>query len=163
LPNKVYKLDAACGGKTYDNAARYEGAGPHPVAVFMPTELGQLLPTTPGPPKGAFWPPANPSDPAAVQLVACGRLVAQERLTGQVCGPYVIPGPPVTVPMAAATYEIRIYELRTHRLIQTATVKGEDTDCSPVISANYTPETFLSDLTFPQWQTVLHDPVTKNL
>lgn len=35
LPDGVYDLDEACDGKAYKRAARYEGDGPHPVAVFM--------------------------------------------------------------------------------------------------------------------------------
>ncbi|GAB3747156.1 hypothetical protein [Microlunatus parietis] len=42
LPDDVYRLDKACAGATYGNAAPYAGPAPHPVTVQMPTQSGQL-------------------------------------------------------------------------------------------------------------------------
>lgn len=78
LPDRVYELASACGGTTYDDAAPYTGPGPHPVAIFMPSEFGELLLVRPDMPDRSDWPAANPEDPAAVHLVAWLRSVLVE-------------------------------------------------------------------------------------
>ncbi len=158
LPDHVYELDRACDGTRYDDAAPYAGPPPHPVTVQMPTETGQLLNVTPELPDGSVWAAAAPTEPEAVQLVACGILEDEQRSAELVCGPYSPSGygSGVSVPMARATYRIRVYELRTHRELRSVEVEGEDTGCPEVISED-PPDRLLSELTDAQWQTVLAD------
>lgn len=154
LPDRVHELDKACGGTTYDDAAPYAGPAPHPVAVFMPSEVGQLLKVTPYLPDDSVWEPGHPEDTAVVQLVACGTLEGEQRSGKPVCGYH---GRSVEVPMSLATYRITVYELRTHREVRSAVVEGAGTGCPPAISAHSTPDRFLSELTGSQWQSVLAD------
>lgn len=159
LPDRVYKLETACGGTTYEDAAPYTGPGPHPVAIFMPTEFGELFVVRPDMPDRSDWAAANPEDPAAVQLVACGTVDSERRSADLVCGGYgAMVGRSTAVPMARATYRIRVYELRTHRELRSVLVEGEDTHCPLSISAP-PPERLLSELTAAQWQPVLADLV----
>ncbi|HVX45151.1 MAG TPA: hypothetical protein VHC49_14775 [Mycobacteriales bacterium] len=157
LPGDVYKLDKACSGTTYGDAAPYSGKAPHPVAVFMPSEVGQLLPETPTLSDQSAAIDGYTGKPAAVQLVACGTLKGAQR-SGS-CGGYL--GLDRSIPMTRATYRIRVYELRTHRQVRSVVVQGADTTCPSSISANYTPKKMLSALTDEQWRTVLDGPVER--
>ncbi len=164
LPDDVYKLDKACDGTTYDDAAPYAGPAPHPVTVNMPSETGQLLNVTPELPDGSAWEAADPDDPAAVQLVACGSLQSEQPPVELDCGPYSPSGygSGTSVPMVRATYRIRVFELRTHREVHSVVVEGEDTGCPEVISAD-PPDRLLTDLSDAQWQTVLADLINADL
>jgi hypothetical protein len=164
LPDDVYKLDQACDGTAYDAAAPYAGPAPHPITVHMPTESGQLLNVTPDRPDGSVWEAADPKEPKAVQLVACGSLEGEQQAVELTCGPYSPTGygTGTSVPMARATYRISVYELRTHREVHSVTVEGEDTECPEVISAD-PPDRLLSELSDDQWQTVLGDLVNARL
>ncbi|WP_435121494.1 hypothetical protein [Amycolatopsis thermoflava] len=101
LPDRVYKLETACGGTTYEDAAPYTGPGPHPVAIFMPTEFGELFVVGPDRPDRSDWAAANPEDPAAVQLVACGTVESERRSADLVCGGYGAPQRTHGCPVAA--------------------------------------------------------------
>ncbi|WP_157360557.1 hypothetical protein [Amycolatopsis thermoflava] len=159
LPDRVYKLETACGGTTYEDAAPYTGPGPHPVAIFMPTEFGELFVVGPDMPDRSDWAAANPEDLAAVQLVACGTVESERRSADLVCGGYgAMVGRSTAVPMARATYRIRVYELRTHRELRSVLVEGEDTHC-PLSISDPPAERLLSELTAAQWQPVLADLV----
>lgn len=154
LPDSVSHLDKACGGATYDAATPYAGPPPHHVAVFMPTEVGQLDSETPElSDRSAVV--ESYEEPTAVQLVACGTVEGEQRSSD--CGGYI--GLARSIPMVRATYRIRVYELRTHRGVRSVVVKGADTACPQYVSANYTPKRFLSGLTDAQWQSVLDDLV----
>ncbi|WP_152365231.1 hypothetical protein [Microlunatus speluncae] len=164
LPDDVYELDRACDGTTYDDATPYAGPAPHPVTVQMPSETGQLLIETPGLPNGSVWPVADPDEPEAVQLIACGSLEGEQRSDELTCGPYSPTGlgSGISVPMVRATYRVRVYELRTHRQIRSVVVEGEDTEC-PKTTSEPPPDRMLSELTDDQWQTVLADLVNADL
>jgi hypothetical protein len=164
LPDHVYELDQACDGTQYDDAAPYAGPAPHPVTVQMPTETGQLLNVTPDTPDGSAWAAAAPAEPEAVQLLACGSLESERRSAELACGPYSPSGygSGFSVPMARATYRIRVYELRTHRELRSVDVEGEDTGCPEMISED-PPDRLLSELTDAQWQTVLADLINARL
>lgn len=163
LPDAVHRLGHACTGATYGNAAPYAGPAPHPVTVQMPSEVGQLLPVTPDRPDGSRWEAADPDDPKAVQLVACGE-VESERSPALSCGPYSPTGlgSGVSVPLVRTTYRIRVYELRTHRELRSVVVEGEDTEC-PEWTSSPPQDRMLSELSAEQWQAVLDDLVNADL
>jgi hypothetical protein len=168
LPDDVYDLDEACDGKAYRSAARYEGDGPHPVAVFMPNPLApsseQLIKVSPlYDAKGIAWKPSAPETTSAVQLVACGKLLRAGESVKAAC--FYGPGRPkeevVDIDRNDATYEINVYELRTRRLVHTSVVTGESHMKCPESINELRPPRLFSELTFAQWQSVLRGPVDK--
>jgi hypothetical protein len=163
VPGHPWDLEKACSGTAYERAAPYEGAGPHPIAVFMPNDAGTLEFERLSPPKGPEWAPGAPQDGAEVQLVACGTVTNAQQSEGQDCSysQRMTPGR-TTLPMARATYQLRIYELRTHREVDSVLLEGLDAACPSYINANITRDRLLSDLTFAQWQQAIGPLVDEN-
>jgi hypothetical protein len=91
---------------------------------------------TPSPALSSPW---SPDDVRSVQLIACARRsslgsseVAQceyQISVGRLGQPQIGVGPAVPVSMYTGTFQIDLYELRTHRHIFSTTITGLDTTC----------------------------------
>ncbi|GAA1566311.1 hypothetical protein GCM10009789_19740 [Kribbella sancticallisti] len=161
MPGKPYELDKACSGTAYDGAKPFAGGGPHPIAVFMESDAGHLEHNSLYQSDGSSWPPSDPRDSDEVQLVACATVTNEEPTSGSMCA-YGIGSPSVPIAMVRATYQVRVYELRTHREVLSTLVEGLDTECPPAISGSFTPDRLLSEPTSDQWRKVLGDLVDKD-
>lgn len=129
--------------------------------MFLESDFGFLEHEPLYPLDEAAWPPSDSEDAADVQLVACATLAGEQPLSPEQSCAFGL-GRPTTLPMVSATYQVRVYELRTHREVRSITVQGLDTECPPAISASPTPERLLSRPTFAQWQETLGDLVDQN-
>jgi hypothetical protein len=163
LPDKPYDLEDACSGKAYEGAKPYAGSGPHPIAIFIDDEHGKLQHESVYLDGNTVWEPTDPDKASEVQLVACLKLVAANQIgDGKDCayGPGGL-APTETVPMLRATYQVHVYELRTHHELHSTRIEGLDTECRTVIVANRTPR-LLSEPTPDQWRKLLGDLVDSN-
>lgn len=155
LPGKTSGLSDACTGKVYKDAAAYEGAAPHPIAVFIESETGQLEHTSP-----YFyqegWELVDPDEPKDVQLVACATLEGEQSLGSEHDCAYGGTGS-TTIPMATATYQLRVYELRTHREVRAITIEGQEELCPHSIPMDDLPRRMLTRPTADQWRKALAD------
>ena len=127
LPAEVGDLAVACEGPgtAYPAAAPFTGPAPHPTRFFLVFDSGNAssdsgLPMDDLP---ATWQQESVSP---VQLVACVKQEEQDELV-EYCD-YVRAGQSTSVPMYRLRYEITLYELRTHRHVDTVTIFGAS-DC----------------------------------
>lgn len=160
-PDMVSDLDTVCSGRSYGRATPYAGPGPHPIAIFQEGSDGQLLPRYLEHLRadGASWLPAD-ARPDDVQLVACLTLADDREIAECSYGGLAVAK---ALPMNSATYEVRVYELRTHREVLKSRVVGQDVECPPVLGSNdLSKSRLLSDLTPAQWKPLLGDLVTKS-
>lgn len=140
LPASTFGLTAACekAGTAFTSAPAFDGPAPHPMEVVTAAE-GQSVGLTDtggvaGATGGSAW---DALMPAQVQLVACAKRTA----TGAVVGrcKYTLPGLPAgssgsDVPLRSATFEITVYEARTHHEVtRVSNVVAADTTCPPTL------------------------------
>lgn len=106
----------------HEDAAPYQGAGPHPAVVVGGGVRSQVVGTT-----------AAPDPPAAVvQLVACGRRVDRPGDGPILSCPYGVIGatsPVVTEKHYRGHYSYEVRELRTGRTVGTFSIDGADASC----------------------------------
>src|SRR5262249_40980679 len=136
LPSYPSDLAPACdrAGTAYTSAMPYQGAGPHPIEVVERqgtswTDLGGLktgIPPSSTHATGATTQTDPSTDwdyrqPGEVQLVACATQVRSDAVMQQ-CS-YDTPFNEV-LPMKAATYQITLFELRSHRTLGELRVAG---------------------------------------
>ncbi|WP_433160375.1 hypothetical protein [Kribbella sp. CA-247076] len=160
LPGETSGLDDACTGKVYDNAAAYEGAAPHPIAVFIESETGELEHTSPYFSEEG-WELVDPDEPEDVQLVACATVDGEQSLGAEHNCEYGATGS-TTIPMVTATYQLRVYELRTHREVRSITLEGQEKFCPHSIPMDDPPPRMLTRPTPDQWRKALADLTTQN-
>ncbi|MEU8223663.1 hypothetical protein [Kribbella sp. NPDC048915] len=163
LPDRPYDLVDACAGKTYEDAKPYAGSGPHPIAIFKDDEDAVLQHETVFLDGNTTWKPSDPEKASEVQLVACLKLISANERTGATDCAYGPGGIAATetLPMLRATYQVRVYELRTHREIRSTRIEGLDTECRSMIIAGRKTR-LLSEPTPDQWQNLLADLVYGN-
>jgi hypothetical protein len=121
-PEHITELRALCdGGGGFGRAAAYEGAGPHPIAVYGDIDFPDYTAGQDAGPDG--WPA-----PDAVQLVGCAYLTDRTPITS--CpyeGGY-------TVALSQGHYRVEVLEARTGRLVATVSIAGDaDLTCSEYI------------------------------
>ncbi|MGH3550151.1 MAG: hypothetical protein ACRDQU_18965 [Pseudonocardiaceae bacterium] len=126
---KVSDLVGLCSGGHSTTAAAYAGAPPHPILVVRPHGAVQDMlenPRLAG--LGMAW---NPSDPAAVQLVACTESDGGGADTGLLC-PYPSGQ---SASLRIANYTLTVYAARTGAKVGQAHIEARDT--CPVSASVY--------------------------
>lgn len=136
-----YSLVCSGHGAAYVNAPAYEGAGPHGIVAFA-QEPGI------GGPRAEFSQASSTNlpwargDERAPQLIVCANRVATEKSSIISCSyggrRYVVgpqdPGRPVS--LYKASYEVTVYEARTHdKVVEGVKLSGDDTSCPYSVDA----------------------------
>jgi hypothetical protein len=122
--------ECTAGGTTvaFPSAARYAGPGPHPIIIG--TSTGN---TDPGGGISAAWrdqpPPWRPSDPSAVQLIACGIVTRADSQTITTCTYGNALTGVQTAPMYYGRWTITVYAARTGRVVGHAQFVGDQQHC----------------------------------
>jgi hypothetical protein len=137
LPPSTFGLARVCekAGTAFTSAPAFSGPAPHPMEVVTAvqeqhvdlTDAGGLAAAT----GGDKWDPLTPEQ---VQLVACATRTSTGDVVRQCT--YTLPGLPAgsgtDVPLRSATYQITVYEVRTHDQVGKADdVAAADTSCPP--------------------------------
>jgi hypothetical protein len=124
----------------YPKAAKYTGTGPHPVAVFTKSIVGESGGQLTYPPDYAL---ANsdssdgvlalPRSPADVQLLACGIAGPGTTTLGTCAYTSILgmPGNSVDVAQVSQRYQVTVYELRTGRVVSTLELESTTGTCPP--------------------------------
>jgi hypothetical protein len=122
----------------YPKAAKYTGAGPHPVAVFTKGIVGQSGGQPTYPPdyelansEASDGVLALSRSPADVQLLACGIARPGTTLLGS-CAYTSAIGPlgnSVDIPQYSQRYQVTVYELRTGRVVDTLELESGIANC----------------------------------
>lgn len=147
-PSTPEDLAAVCEGDGIHDAAPYEGAGPHKIAVITPTDRGEFGPY-PLPPE---WTPSR-NDETALTLCATGR---PSHATGDCdygSGSHQL---------HAMEWTIEVREAATGDIVTTTTILADTPlTCPFVIRAGYPdPHQFTSEPTPQQILDVITTPVT---
>jgi hypothetical protein len=137
LPVDWTKYSRACSahGAAYVNAPAYEGAGPHGIIAFA-QEPGIGGPRTEFSQSSSNFLPWIRGDEPAPQLIVCANRVATEKSSNTSCsygGRRFVIGPQApgwTVSLYKASYEVTVYEARTHdKVVGGIKLSGDDTSC----------------------------------
>jgi hypothetical protein len=128
------RLFCADGSTSYPGSPAYAGTGPHPIRFYVesPTSNAFDLPSFPLAGLSEKWSPA----PGSAQLAGCARRDAAGPAFLS-CGPYAA-APTIDSPINLAnrvpahrvSYQVKVYEISTRRLVDTVTVTSErDYEC----------------------------------
>ncbi|MGB9280519.1 MAG: hypothetical protein WCB57_10630 [Pseudonocardiaceae bacterium] len=126
---KISDLVALCAGRHDPTAAPFAGAPPHPILVVPPD--GAIKEILNNPRFRELGPAWNPSDPAAVQLVACTQSDGGGADSGLLC-PYPSGK---SASLRYSNYTVTVYEARTGAEVDKAHIEARDT--CPLTAAVY--------------------------
>jgi hypothetical protein len=148
LPSAVGGLSVACDGvgQAFPAAPAFDGPSPHPIAVFddsgkQVTDLGQAA--------SAPW---APDSPTTVQLLGCVSATGGLPDSNQSCLYGEDINSEFDISIIQESYEIDVYDLRTHHKIAGTTVHGADETCP---STAFLHEMIYATLTTAQYHALL--------
>jgi hypothetical protein len=143
LPTDWTEYSQVCSdhGAAFVNAPKYEGAGPHGIVAFA-QEPGLSAPRAELFQSSSTSLPWARGDERAPQLIVCANRVATEKSSIISCSysdrRYVVgpqdPGRPVS--LYKASYEVTVYEARTHdKVVEGLKLSGDNTSCPYSVDA----------------------------